>query len=1381
MGLFSDIISSISNGWHDVFGGGGGGNNDDQRKRQQQQQNTPAPQLNNGPVRLPAVFQAAQQQQQQQNPTLHLTPINPPQQQQQQPQSPAPNAPTINTTSYAQPAQHESLWGHLLHGAGGVVKSVAQPFVNVGEDVSNGIGNAEVGAAHALGLAKDVKTQSNQQQFGDINNAVGLNTEANTPKNFLLNTAQVAGTVLAPGADAAAEAGAHAVLNPEVANTAIQLARMGLHQASNDVLDAGLKQAVINTGARVGANAVIGGGFNAANGIEQGENPGQVAKDFGTGALFGGGLGAASGVVPIIRGARSAVSDEAAAASKAPTESGIKGPAEPANAPASEENAPPIKAPGAAETGIKPAPAAVEAQPTVSELGGERPANDLQTQIETAHNAGDNAKVDQFITQLPPEMQAPMRSALGRPEPAAAVEPTPATPTLEKSGNDVQDLHNATGLVRNLLENGRDYSTETGKNALQKVLDLANSHLHSNNVVSSALNKRMAAALSDSEARNIRNAIETGNTAGLTDKEAGVVKAIQENIESPSNTTRTALSKDYQQADNHFPQVRTTGVKDAVKGAAKAKGLNSKISTFDDLLNQNSRFSEGSSIGKFTRGGKTVVGDANDLGLVAKKNGTFVDKAGKVYQYARATSQELEDAGSKIQAPKDALTAYVRDTLNLKTRADAADYLIKNSDGLGLSDAPKPGSAEPVAIKGSDGTEHSFYTDKKTAANIKDSGILGNLSKETNLPTKAWNALSSLIAQGSVVNPFAHGLNLATNAAVGAGERANGIGGVQALLRGLKPIDEAAELRMSDAGVHFPTYGKDNVNAISKLTHGASKLNETAVAAIDRQARAGMFENLTKGGMSDKQAADTINKWMGGRSVYKGNQANLGIFWNYFVRQNKNAGRIIAQAAQGHPGALINAAIAGGATYAADQGLKNVTGNQGAYIHPPGVVGVINDAATGAKDIANGDFRSSINPLVSHVNPLATQTAEQVLGVNNYGDKFKNGQERVANLLGMTPETNAFNDNGHSLAEKALNTFGIYTPHVKGDMAAAPGTIPGKVLNVNGAQNGSTVAFPQDFTGEQNAKAVNDYLDKTGTQYSSKTAATIASQTQAEQQAYTAATVALKKVGITSPADIHNFAQLSPSDQADYTKAATDLNKAGTAISSAEMEKQLVKNGNIPLAASLNKNIPSNLAPEDKNALETYSTLGSDGQKNVWLQNNDNAYNYYKAVINQKQAQGALTTDDTDVGAAWSGSGGSLYVKALVAQTNKQNNVPQRLVELYKNTTKTEYNKMSGSQKDALTAYATQLSNNGVIDKFGLATGTSGGSGGGSGKSASALDLAAGIPYGTVSGAFVKPTSNAGLQSVKASAYVQPKLLKFTPDEKANPFVRSISAVKGVK
>jgi hypothetical protein len=134
-----------------------------------------------------------------------------------------------------------------------------------------------------------------------------------------------------------------------------------------------------------------------------------------------------------------------------------------------------------------------------------------------------------------------------------------------------------------------------------------------------------------------------------------------------------------------------------------------------------------------------------------------------------------------------------------------------------------------------------------------------------------------------------------------------------------------------------------------------------------------------------------------------------------------------------------------------------------------------------------------------------------------------------------------------------------------------------------------------------------------------------------------------------------------------------------------------------------------------------------------------------------------------------------------VAQTDKQNNVPQSTVELYSNTTKTEYDNMSGSQKDTLTAYAQQLNKNGVIDKFGLATGSGGSGGSSGGSSAYSVDKAAGLPYGTISESFVKPTSDPGIKASSPLAFKAPTLLKYTPDEKSNPYTRSISVKAGVK
>src|ERR1700733_4170771 len=198
MGLFSDIISSIGNAASDVFGGGGN-NNDDNKRKQPQAPTISAPQNNTPTVKLPSVLQMVKTPE----PANTIRPVsigNSPQPNNPLAGPPAPAAaPQIGTSSYGAPST--SLFGHLLHGATDVVKGVAQPFVNTGEDVSNGIGNGEVDLAHALGIHAG-QTESNQQQFGGINNAVGLKTEANTPKNFALNAAQVAGTVLAPEADA---------------------------------------------------------------------------------------------------------------------------------------------------------------------------------------------------------------------------------------------------------------------------------------------------------------------------------------------------------------------------------------------------------------------------------------------------------------------------------------------------------------------------------------------------------------------------------------------------------------------------------------------------------------------------------------------------------------------------------------------------------------------------------------------------------------------------------------------------------------------------------------------------------------------------------------------------------------------------------------------------------------------------------------------------------------------------------------------------------------------------------------------------------------------------------------------------------------------------
>ena len=163
------------------------------------------------------------------------------------PQAPANNQAPQSAPAqapYTPPQQHTGFWGHV----GNAVKDIASPFVNVGEDVSNAIGNAEVSVGNALGFKAKTGVQTNQQQFGDINSAVGIKTQNNDLKHFGGNLAQVGLTVAAPftgGESLAAEAG---------------------------------------------IDAALGAGFGAANTFTNNDNAtvGDYAKSAGLGALFGG-------------------------------------------------------------------------------------------------------------------------------------------------------------------------------------------------------------------------------------------------------------------------------------------------------------------------------------------------------------------------------------------------------------------------------------------------------------------------------------------------------------------------------------------------------------------------------------------------------------------------------------------------------------------------------------------------------------------------------------------------------------------------------------------------------------------------------------------------------------------------------------------------------------------------------------------------------------------------------------------------------------------------------------------------------------------------------------------------------------------------------------
>lgn len=272
MSIFSGISHLVSGAWDDVFGGG----SDQDKKKKQQQFQAPskapnfAPGANNTPDNQPVQPQA---------PELNLTQLSP----QKAPDAPKVNAQTLakakqftqDNTPAPKPvdpsvladqeaAQKNSLSYKLTHNpvtdvVGSAVKPVAE------------FGNAVAHVPEAIG--REVQNKP----IDDINQQVfGTSDPRKVAEHILGDTASVGLTVLAPGADAGAEA----------------LGQTALRKAP---------EVVQNLAPKVAGNAAVGAGFGASNALREGEDPGQALKDTAEGAVGGGVLGGAFAGIPLLR------------------------------------------------------------------------------------------------------------------------------------------------------------------------------------------------------------------------------------------------------------------------------------------------------------------------------------------------------------------------------------------------------------------------------------------------------------------------------------------------------------------------------------------------------------------------------------------------------------------------------------------------------------------------------------------------------------------------------------------------------------------------------------------------------------------------------------------------------------------------------------------------------------------------------------------------------------------------------------------------------------------------------------------------------------------------------------------------------------------------
>lgn len=108
------------------------------------------------------------------------------------------------------------------------------------------------------------------------------------------------------------------------------------------------------------------------------------------------------------------------------------------------------------DTAVKSAQLLSNKEPTIAEVAQQdpgRPANEIQAQIEQAHNSGDNQKASVLISQLPPDLQSSTRNALGIPEviPADKLPPQTGTTRISSAARNTEAL-----AIKNNLSDGFD-------------------------------------------------------------------------------------------------------------------------------------------------------------------------------------------------------------------------------------------------------------------------------------------------------------------------------------------------------------------------------------------------------------------------------------------------------------------------------------------------------------------------------------------------------------------------------------------------------------------------------------------------------------------------------------------------------------------------------------------------------------------------------------------------------------------------------------------------------------------------------------------------------------------------------------------------------------
>lgn len=607
------------------------------------------------------------------------------------------------------------------------------------------------------------------------------------------------------------------------------------------------------------------------------------------------------------------------------------------------------------------------------------------------------------------------------------------------------------------------------------------------------LEDAMSKDLVPEERTQVRDALE-GSPEPLSPKVASVVNVAKQLNDMGYNILDVTHPNGVGRVAQYATRVARSGLK---RGGGKVE---QSINSIKDLFSTESQYGQGRQVGKFVdENGNARYGTRDSLGL-RNKNGTLVGKDGVVVRPAGATTKELHGSGV-IKYEEDygkIANLYHSSVGSSKARYDALRQILTDPERFKVSNVPTPGaSSEITRIPELAG----MYGPRKLVQSLQEAFSTGD---ERGPAERVWQGINNGIVQGIVFNPLFHGRNLNQLAGLAAG-KVSGFG--PALLKEsyarLASSDPAYRTqlmtRMLRAGVATEDYGASRETVLSKALKSANipevnKLSARAMAKIDGGIRMSLFDVLTKGGMEDREAARTVNEFLGDNKAGGAISRNVGMFWHY-ARTQLRAAKGIAT----NPGSAAAFAEQAAFHFGVLAAFKQVTGNKNATIGNPGVFGLINNA----NELRKGDVGAVV---ADKLNPTIVAGLNQVEGKDLYsGTALKTPGARISNavntLASPTQYTSKVASGKNSAAQSGLQVLtGANLPHVTGAPAAPNFTSgPGNLLNVKGAKPVAPEGNITDPTGIKqanlyyNAKdtmtkavannpeatdAVNAYLDK---------------------------------------------------------------------------------------------------------------------------------------------------------------------------------------------------------------------------------------------------------------------------------------------------------------